>query len=177
MESTDKTLQLAFGKAKELETDIVIATTSGASAAAGVEYAKNAGFKGRVIVVTHVNGFKVPGENELLEENRKKLEAAGAVIITATHALSGAERAISGKFGGAYPVEIIAHTLRMFCQGMKVCVEIAAMALDAGAVKAPHPVVVVGGTASGLDTACVITPGYTSKIFDTRVHEVLCKPY
>jgi len=105
------------------------------------------------------------------------LEDAGAIIVTAAHALSGTERAISGKFGGAYPVEIMAHTLRMFCQGMKVCVEVATMALDAGAIKSPRPVIALGGTGSGLDTACVITPGYSAKIFETRVHEILCKPY
>ena len=52
-----------------------------------------------------------------------------------------------------------------------------AMALDAGAVKMPRPVIALGGTGRGLDTACVITPGYTAKIFDTRIHEILCKPY
>jgi hypothetical protein len=170
-------LMLAFDKAKELETDVVIATTSGASAVAAVKQAESMGFQERIIVVTHVWGMKEIGENELLDENRKKLEDAGAVIVTAAHALSGAERAISGKFGGAYPVEIMAHTLRLFCQGVKVCVEIAAMALDAGAIKAPRPIVAMGGTGSGLDTACVITPGFTAKIFDTRVHEILCKPY
>ena len=84
---------------------------------------------------------------------------------------------MSGKFGGVYPVEIMAHTLRLFCQGVKVCVEIGAMALDAGAIQAPRAVVALGGSGEGLDTACVITPGYSAKIFETRVHELLCKPY
>lgn len=177
MENTAATLKLAFAKAQELHADVVLPTTSGASAVAAVEYADAAGFKGRIIVVTHVWGMKASGTNELLEENRKKLEDAGAVILTAAHTLSGVERALSGKFGGVYPVEIMAHTLRMFCQGVKVCVEIAAMALDAGAIIAPVPVVTLGGTGKGLDTACVITPGYSAKIFDTRIHEILCKPY
>ena len=176
-ENTATTLQLAFNKAIELSADIVLSTTTGASALAAVEQAASTGFQGRIIVVTHVWGMKNSGENELLEENRQKLEDSGALIVTAAHALSGTERAISGKFGGAYPVEIMAHTLRMFSQGVKVCVEIATMALDAGAIKTPKPIVSIGGTGSGLDTACVITPGYSAKIFDMRVHEILCKPY
>ena len=34
----------------------------------------------------------------------------------------------------------------------------------------------VAGTGRGADTVCVLTPGYTASLFDTRVHEVLCKP-
>ena len=175
--NTATALQLAFCKAKELSTDIVLSTTTGASALAAIEHGSNTDFQGKIIVVTHVWGMKASGENELLEENRKKLEEADVVMITAAHTLSGVERAISGKFGGAYPVEIMAHTLRMFCPGVKVCVEIAAMALDAGAIKAPKPILTLGGTGSGLDTACVITSGYSARIFETRVHEILCKPY
>jgi hypothetical protein len=173
-ENTKAALEIAFAKAASMSADIVLSTTSGASAAAAMDYAKSTGFKGKVIVVSHVMGMKAPGSDEL--ENRGELEASGAVIVTAAHALSGAERALSNAFGGAYPVEIIAHTLRMFSQGMKVCVEIGAMALDAGAVKAPCPVVAIGGTGRGLDTACVLTPGYSARIFETRIHEVLCKP-
>jgi len=177
-ENTPVTLKLAFGKAKELSTDIILSTTSGASAVAAVEIASAIGFKGRIIVITHVWGMKAPGENNLSEENRKKLEASDSVIIvTAGHALSGVERSISGKFGGIYAVELMAHTLRMLCQGIKVCVEIGAMALDAGALREARAVIALGGTGRGLDTACVITPGYSAKIFETRIHEILCKPY
>ena len=176
-ENTDVTLKLALEKAKALSTDIVLSTTTGASALAAIKQADAMDYQGRIIVVSHVWGMKVPGENELSDESRAKLEDAGAIIISAAHTLSGVERAMSGKFGGVYPVEIIAHTLRMFCQGVKVCVEISSMALDAGAVKQPKPIVALGGTGRGLDTACVITPGYSAKIFETRIHEILCKPY
>ena len=176
-ENTLATLQLALDKAMELSTDIIISTTTGASALAATKLAIDKGFAGHIIVITHVWGMKAPGENELSDEIRTELESAGAIVISAAHTLSGVERAMSGKFGGVYPVEIMAHTLRMFCQGIKVCVEIAAMALDAGAIKLPKPVVALGGTGHGLDTACVITPGYSAKIFETRVHEILCKPY
>ena len=178
-ENTPVAIQLAIEKAIELKADIVVSTTTGASAVMTAELASKMGYAGRIIAVTHVWGMKVSGENELLEENRKKLEAAGVIIVTAAHALSGVERALSGKFGGVYPVEIMAHTLRLFCQGVKVCVEMAAMVLDAGVIKEPAAIVTLGGTGEigGLDTACVITPGYSARIFETRIHEILCKPY
>jgi hypothetical protein len=48
--------------------------------------------------------------------------------------LAGVDRAIKNKFGGIYPAELMAFTLRLFGQGAKVCVEIAGMALDAGLI-------------------------------------------
>lgn len=81
-------------------------------------------------------GYPKQGVNTMTDERRAELTAAGVHIIHAAHALSGAERGISRKFSGAYPVEIMAHTLRMFGQGTKVCVEIAMMALDNGAIEA-----------------------------------------
>jgi hypothetical protein len=175
-ENTVPAIKIAIKKASEIGADIVVATTKGTSAQALIKLAKEEGFTGRVVVVTHVWGMKKSGENEITPEIMKEISDSGAVIVTAAHALSGVERALSGKFGGVYPVEIIAHTLRMFSQGVKVCVEISAMAIDAGAV-AVAPVVALGGTGLGLDTACVLTPGYSAKIFDTKIHEVLCMPY
>ena len=176
-ENTDPTLKTAFEKAIELSTDVILSTTGGVSALRALELSKEMNFGGNIVVVSHVYGMRTPGENTLSAEDRKTLEDAGVTVITAAHTLSGVERAISGKFGGAYPVEIMAHTLRMISAGVKVCVEIGAMALDAGKAQYQRPVVTIGGTNRGLDTACVLTPGYSSKIFETRVHEILCKPY
>ena len=176
-ENTAPTLRVATEKAQALSTDLVLSTTTGASAFAALEAARASGYTGKLIVVTHAFGTKEPGENRLSREDRQRLEDAGVTLVTAAHALSGVERAISGRFGGAYPTEIIAHALRMLCHGVKVCVEIGAMALDAGQIVYGQPVVILGGTGSGLDTACLVTPAYSAKIFDTKVHEILCKPY
>ena len=175
-ENTPVAIKLALDKAKEMSTDVVLATTTGASAFAVLELAAEMEYKGRIVAITHVWGRK-PGQNELSEEKRKKLTDSGVILVTAAHALSGVERSFTNLFGGVYPVEIIAHTLRLFSEGMKVCVEIGAMALDAGALKEPRAIVALGGTGRGCDTACVMTPGYSAKIFDTRIHEILCKPY
>jgi hypothetical protein len=99
------------------------------------------------------------------------------LIVTAAHALSAGERAISGGFKGAYPLEIMAHTLRLFGQGTKVCVEAAVMALDADAISFGGPVVAIGGSHRGADTAAVVTPSYSATILNTVVNELLCKPF
>ena len=175
IENTPVAIKLALEKAKEMSTDIVLASSTGASAFTVLELASEMDYNGRIIAVTSV--WKSPGVNQLSDENRKKLTGAGVILVTAAHSLSGVERSISGKFGGVYPVEIMAQTLKMFSEGVKVCVEIGAMALDAGAIREPRAVVVLGGTGRGCDTACMMTPGYSAKIFDTRIHEILCMPY
>ena len=174
-ENTPVAIRLAIEKAKEISTDIVLASSTGASAFTVLELASEMEYNGRIIAITSV--WKSPGVNQLSGKNRKKLTEAGVILVTAAHTLSGTERSLSGKFNGVYPVEIIAHTLRLISEGVKVCVEIGAMALDAGAIKEPRAVVALGGTGRGCDTACVMTPGYSAKIFDTRIHEILCKPY
>lgn len=56
---------------------------------------------------------------ELTEENRQQILANVAKILTAPHALSGAERAIRKEFGTIEPLEIIANTLRLFGEGRR----------------------------------------------------------
>jgi hypothetical protein len=176
-ENTDKTIAIAVRKANEWKVShIVIASNTGKTADALATEARKSGFAGQLICVSHVNGFKEKGINELSGENRRRLEAQGIRVYTASHVLSGAERAISRAFNGAYPVEIIAHSLRMLGSGVKVAVEIAVMALDGGLIPYGKPVIAVGGTDSGADTAMLLTPGHAQAIFETRIHEILCKP-
>jgi uncharacterized protein len=96
--------------------------------------------------------------------------------LTTTHLLSGVDRALRNKFEGIYPAEIIASTLRMFGQGLKVCVEISVMALDAGLIPYGEEIITVGGTGRGADTAAVIVPAHSIKFFDTKIKEIICMP-
>ena len=174
--NSEKTFELAIARAKELGTDIVAATTTGKTALGLIEAAKKAGFEGKIVIVTHCYGSRTPGENIMPEETRCELIGKGAILVTAAHALSGGERGLSGAFKGVYPLEIVAHTLRMISAGTKVCVEIGMMAMDAGVLTYKKPVVCIGGTGGGADTACVVTPAYSSKILETRINEFICKP-
>ena len=137
---------------------------------------QKAGYAGKVVVVRSVSSAAKNGVNSMKPEARQALEARGAVIVTAAHALSAGERGLSSTFKGVYPLEIMAHALRMLGQGVKVCVECAVMALDADAIPFGSPVVAVAGSGGGADTAVVITPSYSATILKTQVNEILCKP-
>jgi hypothetical protein len=89
---------------------------------------------------------------------------------------SGVDRAIQARFDTVYPVGIIAQTLRMFGQGMKVVAEIVAMAADAGAIPADKDVVAISGTGRGADTAVVISPANAHRFFDMVIKEIIVKP-
>jgi len=176
-ENTGETVKIAVREAVERRIPcIVVASNTGATARALAVESRALSYGGKLICVPHVYGFREGGKNELTEEDRAALEGLGVKICVAAHALSGAERALSRKFQGVYPVEIIAHTLRMLGQGTKVCVEIAVMALDAGLLPYGKPVIAIGGSGRGADTAALLTPGYSSSVLDTKIHEILCKP-
>lgn len=64
-----------------------------------------------------MTGLRELGKQELLEENRKKIENRGGNILTTGHAFSGVNRAVRRKFDTVGPADIVAQTLRMFGQG------------------------------------------------------------
>jgi hypothetical protein len=167
-------LELAKRRADELGIRVVIvATTRGDTGAKAAELFRGYNF----VAVTHSTGFGEPNVQELTDANRAAMEAAGAQILTCQHAFGGANRAVRRKLGTYELDEIIAYTLRIFGQGMKVCVEIALMAADAGLVRVGEPVVAIAGTGHGADTAVVLVPVNAQDFFDLRVLEVLAKPH
>jgi len=172
-ENTDTVLTLAKRRAEELGIkDIVVASTTGMT---GIKASKV--FKGfNLVVVTHHTGFKEPGYQELSKENRRIIEMSGGKIFTGTDVFMNVERAIRNKFGTAYPAEIMAETLRLFCEGMKVAVEITAMVVDAGLIPPDKEVISIAGTGRGADTAIVVQPANSSRIFDMRIKEIIAKP-
>jgi len=153
---------------------VIIATTSGATGARFAEALRDRNVD--VVCVTHHAGFVAGDENQLQPGHAAAIEAAGGVILTASHALSGVGRSISKSFGGTTSIEVIAHTLRLFGQGMKVCVEIAVMAADAGLIPTDRDVLCVGGTGRGADTAVVLRASHASRFFEMRIRETLCRP-
>ena len=171
--NTEATAALAIEAARERRlTHLVVASNTGAAARMFLPHTDE--FK--VVVVTHAIGFAGPGQDEMPTPVRTELTKAGCCLVTATHLLSGAERGLSKKFGGVYPVEIIAHTLRMFGQGVKVGVEISVMAMDAGAIPHGRDVMAVAGTSGGADTAIVLRPAHAQAILETHISEIICQP-
>ena len=172
-ENTQRTFELAKKRAEELGIKtIVVASTRGE---AGVKACE--AFRGYdVVVVTHSTGFKKPDYQELTDENRAAIEAAGGKILTCQHTFGGVGRAVRKKLGTFELEEFIAYTLRLFGEGMKVVVEMALMAADAGLVRTDEPVIAIAGTGKGADTAVVLKPANAQAFFDLKVLEVLCKP-
>lgn len=169
--NTEETIRLALKAAKEKGIRyIVVASNEGDTAS----HLKDSGFK--IVVVTHCNGFAQKGAQEFSEESRKELIDAGFIVYTSTHVLSGAERGLSRQFGGVSPVEVIAHSLRMLGQGVKVGVEIATMALDGGVIPYDEDIIAIGGTGRGADTAIILRPAHASEILQTKIKEIICKP-
>jgi len=170
--NTGKTLKLSYERGKALGIkEVVVASSKGDTAKKALEIFK--GFK--VVVVTYHCGFMEPFKVVMPDSARKYLEDNGAVVVSATHALSGVERSIAKKFGGLYPALLIAETLRLFGQGVKVAVEISIMAADAGALSG-EDIIAVGGTNKGSDSALVLRPANQSDMFNMRIREIICKP-
>jgi len=173
-ENSDETLRIARQRAEELGIKtIVVASTRGETAVKAMDV-----FKGlRVIVVSHVTGFREADTQEFTEENRQMVESKGGVIVTTTHAFFGVSRAMRNKFNTVAIGDIIADVLRIFGQGLKVACEITLMAADAGLVRTDEQVISIAGTSRGADTAIVLTPVNAHNFFDLKVKEVLCKPH
>ncbi len=173
-ENTDAVLRIAQQRAEELGIKtILVASTKGDTAVKAVDI-----FQGlKVIVVTHVTGMREPNTQEFTEESRKIVESKGGIVLTAAHAFSGLSAAMRNKYNTYVLGMIIADTLRIFGQGMKVACEITLMAADCGLANTDEDVISIAGTARGADTAIVLKPANTHNFFDLKVREILCKPH
>jgi hypothetical protein len=145
--NADQCIAAAVERAEELGLRyLVVASSTGDTAeklrAAVGEREMN------VVCVSYHAGMQ--GEDKVMAiERREELRSQGIEVIICSHALSGVERSINNKFGTIGPVEIMAHTLRSFGQGVKVAIEVAVMAADSGAVPTTEDIMCLGGSGKG----------------------------
>jgi hypothetical protein len=172
--NTDNTIKLALETALEMGINYIAAATCTGQTVKKILELKPKEIN--IIAVTHHVGFAGPGVDEMPPEVRAELNECGVKILTTTHLFAGVDRAIRNQFGGVYPAEIMAQTLRIFGQGVKVAVEAAVMALDAGLIPFGEDVISIGGTAEGVDAAIVIRPAHSNHFFKTEVKEIICMP-
>ncbi len=173
-QNTIRVLELARQRAQELCIhEVVVASTRGETACRAYEVFQGSNIK--LVAVTEHAGFAEPFQHMIADDRRRDLEAKHIPVVCGSHALSGVERGLAKKMPGVYPVLLIAETLRLFGQGLKVAVEITIMAADAGHLSG-KPVIAVGGTGEGADTAIVITPANMNRFFEMKIHEIICKP-
>ena len=179
-ENTDQTFNIARQRAKELGIKtFLVASTTGWTGVRAMQ-----AFEGmKLVVVSHSYGSVQPNSWRFTEENLKLLKGRDIPIVTAAHAFGGINRAMNQpnvpQPSRSYVIgDIVANTLRMFGQGMKVAVEIATMAADAGLVRTDEDIISMGGQGSvgGADVAVILTPANAHRLFETRIKEILCKP-
>ncbi|MFC1981640.1 hypothetical protein ACFLVN_05315 [Chloroflexota bacterium] len=182
-ENTDIVLRIAKQRAEELGIKtVLVASTVGDTAIKAVEVLNGM----RVIIVNHSSGFKELNTQEFTKENRKIVESKGGIILATTHAFGGLSRSMRQSSIPEAPAtyiigDIVANTLRIFGQGMKVVCEIAAMAADSSLVRTDEDVISIAGTGAGTggrgaDVAVVLQPANAHLFFETQVREILCKP-
>lgn len=177
-ENTERTVELALENVrKKGMSDLVVASNEGDTMFALLDKVNPDEIDDlNIVCVTHHVGFRGEGVDEMTPETREKLQEQGVEVYTGTHLLAGVDRSLRKEYGGLYPPEVIANSLRMLGQGLKVCVEISVMALDAGLIAYGREIIAVGGTGRGADTAAVIKPAHSNDIFDTKIGEILCRP-
>ena len=169
--NTDATLQIARDRAEELGIkQIVVASSHGYTARRAKEVF--AGLDIEIIAVSICAGFEDVGWT-MASEERAELETVGITVLTSLHALGDD---VSEAFSSNAPNRIVRATLYRFCQGMKVAVEVAIMAADAGLLDMIGEVIAIAGTDEGADTAIVVQPAYALKFEQFEIREILAKP-
>ncbi len=172
--NTDRCLDIASGLVAKGYSHVVIATTSGDTA---LRLAKRLqGTSGNLVAVTQNVGYSGPNQSECSASMRQELESLEVKIFTGTILTRGIEAALMKKHQGVYPAYIVAQSLRILCQGVKVAVEIVVEACDAGLIPEGVEVVAVAGTGRGADTVTVIEAHPSDRFFDVRVKQILAKP-
>ena len=173
--NTDRTLEIALACCEERRINRIVVASSRGDTALKLQAAAKDSVE--IIAVTYGAGSRFRDDVEQFNQNADALVGKGIRIVRGIHALSATERAFENKYQNKFtPLNIVADTLRMFCHGVKVCVEVAIMAAEHGYITPDEEVVVIGGSHHGADTAVVLKPAYAADMFETRIKQLLCMP-
>jgi len=170
-EHTGECLKIVGELVEEGYKNVVVASTGGQTGLRFAETLRGAGVN--LVVVTHSAGFKKPNELEISEKAKRQITALGASVYTGTVLAHSLATAVAGE---SCPTMVVIQTLRRFCQGVKVAVEIVMEACDAGLLPELEEVVAVGGTGKGADTVCLIKSAASKRFMELKVLEILAKP-
>jgi uncharacterized protein len=174
-QNTSRCVEIATGLADEGYAHFVIATTGGST---GLAFGRALQDKGvNVVAVTHNVGYSSePNHDQCSPETRRELELLGVKVFTGTILTRSIESAFMKKHQGIYPTYIVAETLRVIGQGIKVVVETSMEACDAGLIPEGADVVAVAGTGKGADTVVVLKAHPSNRFLDLKVRQILAKP-
>lgn len=172
-ENTEAVMEIVKQRAAELGIKTVVAASM-----RGYTAERAARVLDGLKIVT-VGGYYSPTMENLAEINTlgdDKLIRSRTIHFVGTHLFAGLSGAMRKKFSTVVEGEIIASTLRMFGAGIKVGIECAVMATDAGLIRTDEDVIAIGGTRNGADSAVVLRPVNSQDFFDLKIKEILCKP-
>jgi hypothetical protein len=173
-ENTSRCLEIVSGLADEGFSHLVVATTSGET---GLLFARKLEGKAvNMVVVTHNVGYAGPNQDECPAEARQELTRFGVKIFTGTILSRGIEASFMKRHQGVYLGYVVAQTLRLLGQGIKVGVEIVAEACDAGLIPEGEDIIAVAGTGKGADTVTIIQAHPSDRFLDIRIRQILAKP-
>jgi hypothetical protein len=174
--NTELTLKLVRERAEKRKIkNVVIASITGFSAEKALEVFKDDDVK---LTIVSITGPKFPKFPESLKEKLIRM---------------GHNFCYANDFKYEFPGEV-QETLRRFSEGLKVSVEVALIAAEAGYVKPGEEIIAVGGTGvlgyekgGGVDTA-IVFEAIKSKDFlkletifgkkeeRRKIREIICKP-
>jgi len=182
--NTEETLRLAKERAlRRGIKKIVLATHTGFTAAKALDIFKDTGIK---LIIVQGGGAKARIDKDLVDKAEKE-----------GHSWLLRDKI---KMSKHYYPELAQNTLRRFCEGMKVCVQIVLMAADAGMISNGEEVIAVAGTGyydfeekgGGADTAVVMEALNSESFFNVsfskgerrrfkekegrKIKEIICKP-
>lgn len=171
-DNTDVTMNLARQRAEELKIrQVVVASMHGYTAKRAKEIFYDMD-EVEIIAVSVSASFEKEGWT-ITSDEREELERLGIKVLTSVHAFGND---VNDALGIRTPNYIVGEALSRFCQGMKVAVEIAIMASDAGLLDTNDEVISIAGTSGGADTALVLKPAYARKFKELEIREILAKP-
>jgi uncharacterized protein len=153
--------------AKEGINKIVIASTRGETAKAAAQAVEGTALRMTVIPWQYYfRDIRQQFPENLIDE----IQSKGHRVHFGTMLFHTAD-----LYGNQTPT-LMASVLRIFGQGIKVCVEITMMATDGGCLEQGEKIIAVAGTGSGADTAVIATAAPSSKFQTLRIHQIICKP-
>ncbi len=182
--NTNHVLTLAFRRALDPQVAaVVVPSETGRSALKALEKAEKLGV--RLVVITHPpdetwgprGSIPIGLLRPEYSDAREKLEKAGVKIVQGSRPFAPPSRSLG--WDKAVPETLIDKLLGgLLGQGVKIAVEAALMAADAGAVERGDIVVSLGGTYKGLDAAIVARTTYSYRFLDEfEILEILAKPW
>jgi hypothetical protein len=184
-ENTDQVVEAVLRRLADGDIQtVVISSTTGYSA---MRFSEALGGRQQVSLISVAEsallrewGVDYP---TLAPDTKEELERRGVVVADRVPYVFHNSPFDYSRWKAPTVEEIIRDALYAFGQGLKVAVEVVLVAVMTGYLEPYQPVIGVGGTHRGVDTAIVMNATYPNYLLgqdpDKRlqIHEILCKPW